>query len=133
MSDIFEGATGDVGRAMRPSSDYGRTQRFAEVPLSRAAAAEGLEVQTYRAAKPVANDRRVQHGQQGDQTHYGASVEGDTGGKSKMPEFRGGAQDHTALGVDEAELFGVNAEVAGGMAGGAPGVRPVRNMSWESR
>lgn len=130
MSDIFEGATANQGRSLKPATDYGRLQRFAEVPLTRAAASEGLEVQSYRSAAPVANDRRVEHGQAGDQTLYGSSIEGDVGGKSKIPEFRSHTTDQTELGDADQAVFGMDAAVTGGMAGGAQSTASVRATDW---
>lgn len=131
MSNIFEGAAAERGRGVRPSSDYIRTQRFAEVPLNRAAAAEGLEVQSYRGAAPVENDHRVAHGYASDQTRFGASDQNEAG-KSKVPQFTSHTVDQVETGVSDDELFGRDDTVEGGMTGGAPASRPVRNQNWDN-
>lgn len=130
MSDIFEGAAADQGRGVRPSSDYIRTQRFAEAPLNRAAAAEGLEVQSYRGAAPVENDHRVAHGYASDQTRFGVSDQNEAG-KTKIPQFISHTVDQVETGVPDGELFGRDDTVEGGMTGGAPASRPVRNHNWD--
>jgi hypothetical protein len=129
MSDIFEGAAAEQGRGVRPSTDYIRTQRFAEVPLNRAAAAEGLEVQSYRSVAPVENDHRVARGYITDQTNFGASEQNESG-KSQIPRFISHTGSPAVTGVSDEELFGRDDTVEGGMTGGAPTAKSVRNHVW---
>ena len=131
LGDLFEGASADLKRGLRPGGDYGRAQRLAEAPLARAAAAEGLEVASYRGAAPVADDRRVAHARRADQTLFGPEETAAGAGKSKVPQHRGGASTLATLGDADADTFGANAAAPGGMAGGAPGLKAVRNMAWD--
>jgi hypothetical protein len=126
MSNVFEGVSSERGRGMRPSNDYGRIQQFAEAPLIRAAA-EGLEVQSYRGATPVENDHRVAHGYASDQTLFSKSDEVTANRKTQAPRFVSHTKDDSELGLDDESTFGIDTVAEGGMTGGAPGTKLVRS------
>lgn len=131
MSDVFEGAAPERGRGVRPSADYSRTQRFAEAPLVRAAAAEGLEVANYRGATPVENDHRVALGRITDQTLFRNSDEITENRRSQVPQFTSHTGEPVELGLDDAATFGMDVVAEGGMTGGAPGTKLVRAHDWD--
>lgn len=128
MSDHFEGLTPAQGRGMMPAADLSRMQKFSETALTRAAAAEGLEVASYKTAPPIADERRVARGRATDQTLFAASNEQGMGGKTAVTDYRGHTGEPVVLGDAADDVFGFDAEVQGGMTGGAPSARALRNM-----
>lgn len=119
-------ATGEVdstaiGGGLAPSEDYTSIQHAAQVPLMRAAAADGLEVQQYGQktwqGQGVPLDA-VQSAQAGGFASARASMQGRREGRSKAPEFRSHTQDPATIGDHADKVFGAVGEYAGPHTGG---------------
>lgn len=103
-------------RGAAPCADQGRIARLSEMPLTRAAASEGLVVHAYRGAAPPGRpERRAALAHSGsDAATWRASHEAlPIGMSAQVPERRSGTQDPTVLGDAPDRVFGFDAEVAG--------------------
>ncbi len=117
-------------RGLAPARDPARVSKLAEMPLQRAAAAEGLTVHTYRGAPPVRSDERVRNAQF-DPATWRPSHEALPLGASKAPgEFRSHGKDPTTIGDHPDRVFGFTAEVLGAANGAPNGPKGLRSGGW---
>jgi hypothetical protein len=125
-------AEGATRGGLAPGRDYGRVAKLADAAVTTAAAASGLEVQTYRGATPR-RDHRARDARAGDDpsgwrpSHVALPV-----GKSKMPEWRSATKDPVVLGDDVARTFGIDAEVHGYHGAGKLGTKSLRASGWSN-
>jgi len=124
------GSDGVVGGGLAPGADVGRVGRETSMRVSRAAAAEGLEVHSYRGAAPQ-RTRDVAHGRAAyDTGTWRGSREALPVGMSRAPTWRSATQGQTDLGDLPENVFGAAADV-GGLNGGAPvGPKRLRSQAW---
>lgn len=125
---VLSESTMAAQRGIAPSSDYGSVTRYAAAPMIRAAAADGLVVQTYRAA-PQAIEHRVAHARGSAAAGWFASRENGPLGRSKPAEWRSATQADTTLGDTQAQTFGLDAKEVGDH--GTPvGPKSLRAGAW---
>jgi hypothetical protein len=125
--------TPEPRRGAIPGKDYSAISRMSDMPMSRAAAAEGLEVHSYRGAPPQLEHRAVAGQYAYDGATWQASREALPIGSSKTPgEWRSHTQDPTVLGDAPDRVFGFDAEVSGFHGAAAMGPKKLRAGAWSN-
>lgn len=122
----------EARRGAMPATDNGRVTQMSQMPLSRAAAAEGLEVHAYRGAPPSRPERRAAIAQGAyDGVTWRGQHETLPIGASKAPgEWRSATQGQTHLGDAPEAVFGRDVEVAGYHGVAAMGPKSLRAGGW---
>jgi hypothetical protein len=119
-------------RGALPSTDYGRTAYLAEMPLSRAAAAEGLVVHAYGSAAPGRPEQRAALARGAyDAATWQRQHEALPQGRSQAPgQWKSATTGQTTVGDTPDRVFGYDAEVVGAHGAAPTGPKSLRAGGW---